>query len=248
MKPEFDVVIPARLDSTRLPGKPLLEIGGKPLIRHAYDAAERSGAASVTIATDAPSVQAVAEKFCRHIEMTSSAHASGTDRIAEVVRRRRIPPDRIIVNVQGDEYGLPETLIVQVAELLANDSRAAMATLCEPIQSESDWRDPNVVKVVFAGDGGALYFSRSPIPWAATGNAPGCGFRHIGIYAYRAGFLLEYTQLAPPALELTEKLEQLRALHHGFRIKVAPARAPAGIGVDSPADLERARELAAGRG
>lgn len=247
MKHEFDVVIPARLDSTRLPGKPLLDIGGKPLLRHAWESAERSGAASVTIATDAAQVRDAAAEFCRLTEMTSGSHASGTDRIAEVVRRRAVPADRIIVNVQGDEYGLPEALIVQVAALLNEDPAAAMATLCEPIRDEAEWRDPNIVKVVFAADGRALYFSRAPIPWASPGTVPGCAFRHIGIYAYRAGFLLAYTQLPPPELEKTEKLEQLRALHHGFRIRVAKACAPAGIGVDSPADLDRARRLEADR-
>lgn len=241
MKPEFDVLIPARLESTRLPGKPLLEIGGKPLIRHAWESAELSGAASVTIATDATSVRDAAARFCPNLEMTSASHSSGTDRIAEVVRRRGLPDDRIIVNVQGDEYGLPPQVVDQVAALLAGDGEAAMATLCEPIRNEAEWRDPNVVKVVCTPDGLAQDFSRVPDPAARF--APDRVFRHIGIYAYRAGFLLRFTQLPPTARERTERLEQLRALENGYRIRVAVACAPAGIGVDSPADLERARRL-----
>ena len=245
--PEFTVIIPARYNSTRLPGKLLQDIGGWPLIRHAYEAAIGSRATSVIIATDSPSVLKVAEQFCDQVEMTSPTHASGTDRVAEVVQKRGIPADRIIVNVQGDEYALPPALIDQVAGLLAGDRLAVMATLCEPIHNEKEWLDPNVVKVVFGPDGAALEFSRRPIPHSAPGFVAGRAFRHIGIYAYRAGFLTEFTRLPSPEPERTERLEQLRALHQGCRIRVAQACAPAGIGIDTPADLERARRLNARR-
>ena len=241
MKPEFIVVIPARYASTRLPGKPLEEIGGKPLVQHAYEAARGSRASLVIIATDDNRIQQACAAFCKEVELTSSTVASGTDRIAEVVRRRRIPEDRIVVNVQGDEYALPPTLIDQVADLLAADPTAVMATLCEPIRREADWRDSDIVKVVVTADGHALYFSRAPIPWAEPGPASGCTFRHIGLYAYRTGFLLEYAGLAPPGLETAERLEQVRALHHGYRIRVAIACAEAGIGIDSRKDLDQAR-------
>jgi len=247
VKPDFTVIIPARYASTRLPGKPLQDIGGRPLLRHAYEAAAASNATVVIIATDDAGIQEASRTFCPHVEMTSGAHGSGTDRIAEVALRLAIAADRIIVNVQGDEYALPPALIDQVVALLDEDREAVMATLCEPIHDDGEWRDPNVVKVVFGADGGALYFSRAPVPWAAPGGVPGCAFRHIGIYAYRAGFLLEYTRLPPPATEVTEKLEQLRALHHGCRIRVAQACVRAGIEVNSQSDLERARRHAAGQ-
>jgi 3-deoxy-manno-octulosonate cytidylyltransferase (CMP-KDO synthetase) len=246
VKPDFTVVIPARHASTRLPGKPLQEVGGKPLLRHAYEASAASSASTTIIATDDARIRDACLKFCQEVEMTSVAHESGTDRIAEVVRRRGFQADRIVVNVQGDEYGLPPALIDQVAGLLADDAGAVMATLCEPLRGESEWRDPNVVKVVATAGGQALYFSRAPIPWS-PGQLPRCAFRHIGLYAYRAGFLLEFAQLAQPEIEKTERLEQIRALHYGYRIRVEQACAPAGIGVDSPRDLEHARRLAAKR-
>jgi 3-deoxy-manno-octulosonate cytidylyltransferase (CMP-KDO synthetase) len=247
VKEGFDVVIPARLASTRLPGKLLLDIGGKPLIRHAWESAEGSEAASVTIATDAAEIRDAVAAFCPRTEMTSGSHTSGTERIAEVVRKRGLPPDRIVVNVQGDEYGLPSALIDQVAALLSEDRDADMATLCEPIRDEPEWRDPNVVKVVFSTDGRALEFSRSPIPLSVPRFTPGCAFRHIGIYAYRAGFLLDYAALSPTEAEKSERLEQLRALDHGHRIRVAQACARVGVEINSPADLESARRLAAGQ-
>jgi 3-deoxy-manno-octulosonate cytidylyltransferase (CMP-KDO synthetase) len=202
----------------------------------------------VTIATDAAEIRDAVAGFCSLTEITSGSHSSGTERIAEVVLKRGLPVDRIIVNVQGDEYGLPPALIDQVALLLAEDPGADMATLCEPIRDESEWRDPNVVKVVFSTGGRALEFSRMPIPRSVARFAPGCAYRHIGLYAYRSGFLREITGLPPTDAEKAERLEQLRALHHGYNIRVAQACAPAGIGVDSPTDLERARRLEQARG
>src|SRR5690606_720777 len=183
--PPFTVIIPARFASTRLPGKPLLDIGGRPLLQHAFDAAAASGAREVIIATDDARIEAAAARFCQSVELTSADHASGTDRIAEVVGRRNLPDDAIVVNVQGDEVGLPPSLVNQVALALAADAGAAMATLCEPIREAADWYSPDVVKVVCGAGGRALYFSRSPIPWG--GAPPGGAFRHIGLYAYRAG-------------------------------------------------------------
>lgn len=237
--PSFTVIIPARYGSTRLPGKPLLDIGGRPLLQHAYDAAAASGAREVIVATDDERIEAAAARFCRSVERTSPDHASGTDRIAEVVRRRNFPDEAIIVNVQGDEVGLPPALVNQVAQALSADPGASMATLCEPIRDATDWHSPDVVKVVFAENGRALYFSRSCIPWG--GAPPGPAFRHIGLYAYRAGFLRRFPELPPCELERRERLEQLRALWYGHAIRVEPAREEAGLAVDSAADLERAR-------
>ena len=245
----FKVVIPARYASTRLPGKPLAEIGGMPLIRHVYDAARTSSAASVIVATDDGRIHDAAVGFGAEVVMTSGEHASGTERIAEVISRLGDPDDAVIVNVQGDEYGLPPALIDQVAELLLENPEKPMATLCEPIDRDSDLHDPHVVKVVLDRAGEALYFSRAPIPWRGTdeqGEDPSpVSFRHIGLYAYRAGFLRRFASLPSCALEVSERLEQLRALYYGFPILVAPACAASGIGVDSKEDLERARRHAA---
>lgn len=245
MSSAFTVIIPARLASTRLPGKPLLDIGGKPLIRHAWEAARASGAARVLIATDDPRIEHAALGFGAEAMITDAGHASGTDRLAEVVRRLELPVDAVVINVQGDEFGLPPALIRQLAALLAADEDEMMATLCEPITREEDYLDPNVVKVVCSARGHALYFSRAPLPWAAAGT-PGSALRHIGLYAYRAGFLLQYSALAPCELERSERLEQLRALYHGYRIRIAVAEEAAGLGVDTSQDLERARRIAAG--
>jgi 3-deoxy-manno-octulosonate cytidylyltransferase (CMP-KDO synthetase) len=236
----FTVIIPARHGSSRLPGKPLLRIGARSLLEHVYAAAVGSGADDVIIAVDDQRVAAEAGSFGARVVMTSSAHRSGSDRIAEAARLLDIPGDTVIVNVQGDEYGLPPALVAQTAAALRAHPRADMSTLCEPIGNADDWQDPNVVKVVRAGDGRALYFSRTPIPWTADGHVPAEAMRHLGIYAFRAAFLQRYTTLEPAPLELLERLEQLRALHHGFHIQVETAREPGGIGIDSPGDLERA--------
>lgn len=237
----FKVIIPCRHAATRLPGKPLLDIGGKPLVRHVYEAARGSKATQVLIATDDPRIEAVAREFGAEVMMTSDQHRSGTDRLAEVVTRLDLADTDVIVNVQGDEFGLPSLLIDQVAEALLLRPTRAMATLCEVFTSDGAAQDPNNVKVVFDATGRALYFSRAPLPWS-DGGAP-TRHRHIGLYAYRAGFLRRFGSLPPGPLEHSERLEQLRALHHGYEIQVEIARAPAGIGVDSAADLARAREV-----
>lgn len=253
----FIVVIPARFGAKRLPGKPLVEVGGMPLLRHAHQAALGSEAEEVIIATDDERIEQAAKGFGAKVAMTSPAHRSGTERIAEVATRDGWPEARLVVNVQGDEVGLPPALINQVAANLAANGEAAMATLCEPIRSAAELRDPSAVKVVFDHRGQALFFSRSPIPWQAPGatqsppDAPDGGdssrrprhYRHIGVYAYTCGFLKTYASLPPAELEQMERLEQLRALHYGFRIHVQPARKRAGFEINTPEDLERAGAL-----
>lgn len=245
----FHVVIPARYGSTRLPGKPLLEIGGRPMIQWVVEAACRSGAEEVIVATDDERIAAAVADPPGHgralAMMTRGDHASGTDRIAEVAHRRGWAGDVRVVNVQGDEPHLPPALIDQVAALLDGDERAAMATLATPVLGAEEFADPNVVKVVMAGDGSALYFSRAPIPHrrgdAGTTAAWSSARRHLGIYAYRVEALLRLTSLPVSPLEDCEKLEQLRALEAGLRIVVAEACEVPGPGVDTPADIERAR-------
>lgn len=251
MRIRFKVAIPARFASTRLPGKPLLTIGGKPMIQHVYERALASGADEVVIATDDARIAAAADDFGASVCMTSGRHRSGTERIAELVRARGEPPETVIVNVQGDEPLLPPALVSQVAELLARTDAARMATLCEPISEARELFDPAVVKIVCDRRGRALYFSRAPIPWhrGAFAARPGAlpedpiYFRHVGLYAYRAGYLLEYADAPATPLEGVEALEQLRALWNGDWVQVAKAREPAPAGVDTEADLARVRRL-----
>jgi 3-deoxy-manno-octulosonate cytidylyltransferase (CMP-KDO synthetase) len=244
----FKVVIPARYGSTRLPAKAIAPIAGRPMIQWVLEAAQRSRASEVLVATDDERVaNAVEPRSC--VVMTRADHPSGTDRIAEVAALRGWADDDIVVNVQGDEPQLPASVVDQVAALLAGDSRADLATLSTPIGSVEEFLDPNVVKVVAADDGAALYFSRAPIPWqrdgAPNGLASQTSFagaqRHLGIYAYRVASLRRMTSLAPSSLEQTEKLEQLRALQAGMRILVAEASERPGIGVDTEHDLARVR-------
>lgn len=247
----FKVVIPARYASTRLPAKALADIGGKPMLQWVIAAACRSGAEEVLVATDDARVEAAAlDPAGRRVGvMTSADHQSGTDRIAEVARQRAWSDDMIVVNVQGDEPQLPPALIDEVALLLEKAPDADIATLSTPVRSLHEFMDPNVVKVVTGAQGAALYFSRAPIPWHRDGAAVGLqsqtsfpgAQRHLGIYAYRVGALRRLTALAPSDLELTEKLEQLRALQTGMRIVVGVASQPPGIGVDTPQDLDRVR-------
>lgn len=244
---EFKVVIPARYGSSRLPGKPLLEIAGKPLIEHVYRRALMSQANEVVIATDDEAIAQIGRDLGASVQLTSQEHPSGSDRIAEVIATRRWPPETLIVNLQGDEPCMPTPLIDQVAGDLASRAGIGMATLAYPIGDWDALNDPNIVKVVADRDGMALYFSRAPIPWPRdrgartldlTGAVP-C-LRHIGLYAYRAEFLRHYVGWAPAPLELTESLEQLRVLWQGQDIHVGIATIEPGPGVDTPADLERA--------
>lgn len=247
----FRVYIPARHASTRLPGKPLLDIAGKPLIRHVWERAVESGAESVVIATDDERIRDCATAFGATVCMTSSEHRSGTDRLAEAVASMGEPPERIVVNLQGDEPSMPGRLIARVAALLAAEEHCHMATLSVPITDLHELLDPNVAKVVVGARGEALYFSRAPIPFrrdAAGLPVQGGPFlRHVGLYAYRAGFLRHFSQLPRCAIEQLECLEQLRALYHGHRIQVAIADGPVEKGVDTEIDLAAARAYFADR-
>ena len=248
------VVIPARYASVRLPGKPLADVAGKPMVVRVWERAAVSGVGPVVVASDDERVVAAARACGADAVLTSGAHASGTDRIAEVVAVRGLDPATVVVNVQGDEPLLPPSLIEQVATNLSRREDFAIATLCEAIECEDEIFDPDVVKVVFDAQGRAAYFSRAPIPYcrgrfeAGAGTAPSGAesrlhYRHIGLYAYRAGFLSRFRSLAPAPSELAESLEQLRAIHHGFPIHVESARERPGPGVDTPADLERVRAI-----
>ena len=243
----FHVIIPARFGSTRLPGKPLLQINGRPLIQWVWQSAVASGAASVLLATDDERIRDAAARFGADCVMTSADHVSGTDRIAEVVRTRGLPADAIVVNLQGDEPAMPATVISGVAQALHEAAGRDIGTAVAPIQSLEEFLDPNCVKALRASDGRALYFSRAPVPWprdciSAGRPASYAGaWRHIGIYAYRVRGLLQFAAWPPTPLETTEKLEQLRALEHGMHIHLlALAQAPP-AGVDTPEDLERVR-------
>lgn len=243
---KFRVVIPARYASTRLPGKPLRLLAGKPMIQHVYERALASGAAGVVIATDDERIREVAEGFGATVYMTAEGHRSGTDRIAEVASREDYAPEDIIVNLQGDEPLVPESIIRQVAANLDAHPAASIATLRARLNSVGELFDPNVVKVVSDEQDYALYFSRAPIPWdrdrfgkEVEVSALYGYWRHIGMYAYRAGFLKEYLQWPPCRLEQVESLEQLRALWHGRRIHVAEAVAASPAGVDTEEDIAR---------
>jgi len=251
----FRVVIPARHASSRLTGKVLRPIAGKPMVQWVHERAQRSGASEVLIATDDERIVRAARSFGAEAVLTAASHASGTDRIAEVARARRWPREDIVVNVQGDEPLIPPALISQVAALLEARSEAAIGTLATPILSVEELLDPNAVKVVTDAAGRALYFSRAPIPWNRDGAPAGLASqrdfrgarRHVGIYAYRVGALLELAELAAGTLELREKLEQLRALEHGLALHVAAALEPPGPDVNTLADLERVTALLTGR-
>ncbi|MEZ9132380.1 3-deoxy-manno-octulosonate cytidylyltransferase [Vibrio breoganii] len=244
----FTVIIPARYQSTRLPGKPLADICGKPMIEHVYRQAIQAGAEQVIIATDDQRVADVAAEFGGTVCMTSPDHESGTERLAEVVEKMGIAPDHIVVNVQGDEPLIPPVVIAQVADNLAA-STAPMATLGVAIEDAEEAFNPNAVKVVTDNQGYALYFSRATIPWDRDQFADDKSqlnqplMRHIGIYAYRAGFISKYINWAPSALEKIESLEQLRVLWYGEKIHVALAKQTPPPGVDTPEDLEAVRAL-----
>ncbi|MBN7121719.1 3-deoxy-manno-octulosonate cytidylyltransferase [Erwinia billingiae] len=242
----FVAIIPARFASTRLPGKPLVDIQGKPMVVHVMERALESGADRVIVATDNEQVARAVEAAGGEVCMTRADHHSGTERLAEVIDRYQFADDTIIVNVQGDEPMIPPVIIRQVAENLAK-SEAGMATLAVPIETAEEAFNPNAVKVVMDAKGYALYFSRATIPWdrerfASSREEIGDTFlRHIGIYGYRAGFIRRYVSWEPSPLEHIELLEQLRVLWYGEKIHVAVAKAIPSVGVDTPEDLARVR-------
>ncbi|MDO8464090.1 MAG: 3-deoxy-manno-octulosonate cytidylyltransferase [Gallionella sp.] len=278
---DFYVVIPARHASTRLPGKPLLPIAGKPMVVRVAEQAAQSGAQQIWVATDHHAIADVVHEHGFKACLTKESHASGTDRIAEVVEQQGWPDDAIVVNVQGDEPMIPPALIRAVAAHLHLHPECSVATACHPIHDEASMRNPNIVKAVLDQQGNALYFSRAPIPWPrdafalpspaggitsdlagvisqpsrmAGSSIRGAGgegvlpadlpvLRHIGIYAYRAGFLRAYGQLAPTAIERFEALEQLRVLYYGYKIGVTIAEQAPPAGVDTEQDLQAARQV-----
>ena len=241
----FKVVIPARYASSRLPGKPLLDIAGKPMIIRVGEQAQKSGASEIVVATDFEKILKTCEAHNFKAVMTRIDHASGTDRIAEVAEKLGWNDDEIVVNVQGDEPLIEPQLIREVAEHLANSKDAVMATACHPIHDEASLLNPNVVKVVMDANGNALYFSRAPIPYPRdeAHKQDIKAHRHIGIYAYRVGFLKKYATLAPSELEKIESLEQLRVLYHGFKIGVAITQNAPASGVDTQEDLDAVRKI-----
>lgn len=247
----FVVIIPARMASQRLPGKPLADLLGKPLVLHACERARESGAADVLVATDNEQIMQICKSVGFHAEMTNVGHASGTDRIAEVVMRHEWDDSKIVVNLQCDEPLMPSEDIRQVAQMLDSREDAQIATLCTPIHELQDYLNPNVVKMVSDQAGNALYFSRAPIPWNREGASAGLGsqqrwqgsLRHIGLYAYRVSTLLRLAGSSSCETEQLEKLEQLRALWLGMKISVDVARETPGPGVDTPEDLARVARL-----
>jgi 3-deoxy-manno-octulosonate cytidylyltransferase (CMP-KDO synthetase) len=248
----FTVIIPARYSSSRLPAKPLADIHGKPMVVHVMQRAMESGASRVIVATDHPDVAKAVTDAGGEVCMTRADHHSGTERLAEVIDRYQFADDEIIVNVQGDEPLIPPVIVRQVADNLAQ-CQAGMATLAVPITSAEEAFNPNAVKVVMDAQGYALYFSRATIPWererfAESRQTVGdCFLRHIGIYAYRAGFVRRYVTWAASPLEQIELLEQLRVLWYGEKIHVAVAQEVPAVGVDTPEDLQRVRECFSSR-
>jgi 3-deoxy-manno-octulosonate cytidylyltransferase (CMP-KDO synthetase) len=240
--PEFTVVIPARMASTRLPGKMLADLNGEPLIRHTVARANESQASRVVVATDHQDIADVLADCLCEVLLTDASHPSGSDRLGEVAGRLKFDPQHIVVNVQGDEPMIPPRLINEVAAALerSTSSNTVMATAAKVIDSDDALEDPNTVKVVVNRLGGALYFSRSTIPFA-RGERTCDALHHIGIYAYRAHFLGTFTTLEPSQLETCESLEQLRVLDHGYAIQVHQFDYQAGFGIDTQADLDKAR-------
>lgn len=249
----FIVAIPARFDAARLPGKPLRLLGGEPLILHVVRRALQAGAREVWVAADDARIADALAGAGVQVAMTAKTHASGSDRLAECAAIAGWADDAVVVNLQGDEPFAPASAVRAVADTL-RASGAEMSTLAAPVADAATLFDPNVVKLVLAGNGDALYFSRAPLPWprdafaADRSRLPAGGhwLRHIGIYGYRAGFLKRYAALPPTPLERVESLEQLRALEHGYRIAVAMTPEPFPPGVDTPEDLDRAARRLAG--
>ncbi len=236
----FTVIIPARYGATRLPGKPLLDIAGKPMVQHTWERARESDAERVVIATDDQRILDAAKAFGADAMMTAEDHRSGTDRLHEVAANLGLDKDYTVVNVQADEPLLPASTINQVAADLDTHEAAGIATLCEVIGDQQEVEDPHAVKVVMDAQGYALYFSRATIPSNASASARNC-FRHVGIYAYRVGVLEQFVQWPASELEVGEKLEQLRALVNGIRIHVAVSEHAIPAGVDTEKDLEAVR-------
>ena len=244
---DYKIVIPARYGSSRLPGKPLIELAGKPMVQHVYERALATGISDIVIATDDQRIYDVAIGFGAQVIMTSIDHENGTERIAEVAKKLGWHDDDVIVNVQGDEPLIPRELIELTAKGLLDHPEAGMSSLCTPITSAEDAFDPNAVKAVLDNRGFAMYFSRAPIPWdrdlykhgtdKITEVAP--VFRHIGMYGYRVSFLKQYSEMEMTALEQAECLEQLRALCYGVKIHMGVIDQPPGHGVDTPADVAR---------
>lgn len=248
--PEFYVVIPARYASTRLPAKPLLDIAGKPMVVWVAERAKNSGAKQIVVATDDSRILDVVKQHGHQVMMTRVDHVSGTDRIAEVAMAQQWPDDAIVVNVQGDEPLIEASLIVEVANTLSNHPESVMATACHAIHSRADFLNPNIVKVVLDAQSNALYFSRAPIPYPRDAFGANLDlpesmpiYRHIGIYAYRAKFLKQYASLQPSVLEQIESLEQLRVLHHGYKISVSISQNAHAAGVDTQDDLDYVRSV-----
>lgn len=250
----FKVVIPARYGSTRLPGKPLLDIAGKPMVAHVYERALQSAATEVVVATDDARIEAALQAYGAKVVLTSPDHPTGTDRLQEVAQKLGWQENDIVVNVQGDEPLIPPAVINQVAANLAASEGAGIATLAEPLQDAEQLFNPNIVKLVRDINDHALYFSRAPMPWArdifakdkSVLPASSLYLRHLGIYAYRVGFLHDYVSWPTCELEQIESLEQLRALYHGVKIHVAVAAVELPPGVDTQTDLDRVRALLAG--
>lgn len=247
---DFTVIIPARLNSSRLPGKVLAEIAGKPMIQHVYERAVASGASSVIIATDSDEVALACEKFDAQVCMTDADHESGTERIAEVAEALELESEDIVICLQGDEPLIPPSLVAQLAEDLSQHETVRVASLCSPITDAEELFNPNVVKVVLNRRNNAMYFSRAPIPWNRDAFADeknrrieGPYFRHIGIYAYRAGFLKDYLNWEPSPIEEMERLEQLRVLCHCSRIHMSITQEVVPPGVDTKEDLVRVKAL-----
>lgn len=251
---DFRIIIPARYHSERLPGKPLIDLGGKPMIQHVYERSVASGADSVVVATDDERIATAVKKFNGKVCMTSSDHQTGTDRIAEACTALDYDEDDIIVGVQGDEPLIPPEVIKQLAEDLNEHDNVKVSSVCTPIKSPSELFDSSVVKVILNHRNYAIYFSRAPIPWERAEfnqedktkiKLSEHHYRHIGLYAYRAGFLSDYISWNEAPIERLERLEQLRILWHGGRIHMVIGKKAVPSGVDLPEDVERVRALLA---